>query len=410
MSERCDSADSRPYPFRAFVSYAHEDRMLAEQVVGVLTELGLDVFWDRDIRPGVPFTDAIKGLIAHAHVFVPIITDSAQKRPWVHQETGYASALNIPVLPLALDQTVTGEMIAQLQAIIIKRAADEPGDDGVVRADVADLRARLDEVNFEQLVLPNPWRPRATIEVAEWPETRTHLLVQYVRRVTEIHRRVRQERASEGLERGEGAPPVAGVRETQDAGRSMPRHARLRQRAGLSSFYVPDKDIHDPTWDRQEGAGRRGLYYRHLLRDERRTLEAYAREAGCDLIIDPASYFALGVPEQAVARVEELLAWLKSMPDETVRVVTSQRASERNVVVVGDWFVAESRVRRSGEFGYMQTVFHWHAPTVLAAIHRFDLEFEELAKAAGGCSRSAAIKYIDELLAHPPAGTQTNRA
>ena len=76
----------------------------------------------------------------------------------------------------------------------------------------------------------------------------------------------------------------------------------------------------------------------------------------------------------------------------------SQRASERNVVIVGDWFVAESLVRRAGESGYRQTVFHWHAPTVLAAIQRFDMEFEELAAEAGCCSRDAAVAHIERLL------------
>lgn len=415
MSDPCQCDMTGRYPFRAFVSYAHEDRALAGQVVDALRSRGLDVFWDRDIRPGVPFTDAIKGLIAHAHVFVPIITDSSQKRPWVHQETGYAAALNIPVLPLALQGTVGGEMIAQLQAIIVQCAAKGSDAPDLLLADPEDLQARLLEVNFEQLVLPNPWRPRATIEVAEWPETRTHLLIQYARRVLEMQRRANEQRAGEALDRSPAIGPEADS-SPQTAATKATRHGRLRQRAGLSSFYVPDKDIHDPIWERQEGSGRRSLYYRHLLREERRTLEAYARGATCDLIIDPASYFAATARnhragdeertagnrrlemDQVVARVEELLAWLKSMPEDTVRVVMSQRASERNVVIVGDWFVAESLVRRAGESGYRQTVFHWHAPTVLAAIQRFDMEFEELAAEAGCCSRDAAVAHIERLL------------
>src|SRR5436190_6072401 len=104
------------HPFRVFVSYAHEDRAEAEAVVAVLKGLGLCAVWDRDIRPGLPFTDAIKDDIASCHLFLPIITANARERPWVHQETGYAMGIGIPVLPVAIGDDVPGELIAQLQA------------------------------------------------------------------------------------------------------------------------------------------------------------------------------------------------------------------------------------------------------------------------------------------------------
>ena len=53
--------------YRVFISYAHEDRELAEKLAAMLEkEKGVNPVWDCHITPGMPFTDAIKGMIAPA--------------------------------------------------------------------------------------------------------------------------------------------------------------------------------------------------------------------------------------------------------------------------------------------------------------------------------------------------------
>lgn len=354
------------HPFRVFVSYSHEDRGLAEQVVHVLEKtLELKPIWDKDIRPGTAFSDAIRGLISHAHIFMPIITENSQKRPWVHQETGYAMAINVPVLPIAVN-TLPTEMTAQLQAITVKE-------------DLSDLAERLQEANIEQVVVPPPARPVAIVDVADWPETRTELIAQYANRVVELG-----------------------------------SYGYLRHRGALSSFCLPDKDVNDPVWERREGTKPRSHYYHMLQREERRALELHARACGCSLIIDPSIHFditKLG-PLAVKTRLETLLEFLQSIPDEEkspdsplVRVVISPRARGANMLIVGDWFVAESMVPRPGE-GYRQTVFSWHAPTVLRQARKFDQEFEELYRASGlekNASRKHAISEIQKIIGGLPA-------
>lgn len=346
------------HPFRVFVSYSHEDRGLAEQAVKVLRQIGLEPIWDKDIRPGAPFSDAIRGLISHAHIFMPIITKNSQERPWVHQETGYAMAINIPVLPIAVS-TLPQEMTAQLQAV-------------TVMEDFSDLFERLQEVNIEQVVIPPPARPGSIVEVADWPETRTELIAQYANRVVEL-----------------GA------------------YGYLRHRGALSSFCLPDKDMNDEVWERREGNRLRSHYYHLLQREERRALELHARARGCSLIIDPSIHFditKLG-PLAIKTRLETLLEFLRSMPDDRVQVVISPRARGANILIVGDWFVAESMVPRPGE-GYRQTVFSWHAPTVLRQARKFDQEFEELYRASGleeDASREHAISEIEKIINELPA-------
>lgn len=325
------------HPYRVFICYAHEDKWLAERVEEALRQLGLEPWYDPHITPGTPFTDAIKSMITHAHLFVPLITENSQMRPWVHQETGYAIALNIPVLPIALE-TVPGEMIAQLQALVIPESAT-----------VDTIIKLLAEVNIARLVKPMPAPPRSIVEIAEWMEDRTRMLAEYCDRVMEL----------------------AGPQ-------------RLRQRGGLSSFCLPDADISDPVWDRREGLIRRSQFLRLLQRQERKALEAHVRKKGCALIIDPSIEFVENGLAARRTRLQTLRDALSGLTwaGVSVEVVTSPLAREGNVTILGDWFVAESLVPRPG--GYRQTVFTWHAPTVLEWINKFDEQFGYL------CARAKA--------------------
>ena len=337
------------HPFRVFLSYAHEDFELAGKAAEVLAGLGLSPIWDRNIRPGSPFTDAIKGLIARSHVFMPLITAHAAQRPWVHQETGYAMALNIPILPVAVG-TVPGEMAAQLQAIVVK-------------ADLSNLAACLEAADLKTVVCAPPANPLNMIEVTTWTDERTKLLAGYAQAVTEL-------KAS----------------------------GRVRQRAALSSFSIPDKGLENILWTLREGATPRTSFQRHWQREERRALERHVAQAGCDLIIDPTFSLVRHGEEATKARLWIVYKFLESLPDDKVRVVLSPRAREGNLTIVGDWFSAESMSAHPTE-GHRRTVFTWHAPTVLQTLWGFDEDFaEQCAETGSDASRSAAMSRLEEIL------------
>ena len=345
------------YPYRVFLSYAHEDGDLAAMAAQALTGMGLNPVWDRDIRPGAPFTDAIKGFIAHSHIFMPLITGHSALRPWVHQETGYAMALNIPILPVAL-AAVPGEMAAQLQAMVVKD-------------DLSDFTQRLAAVDLGQVVHAPHTNPSTMLEVTTWSEKRTELLASYGRQVLQL-----------------GAS------------------GRVQQRAALSSFSIPNKSLTHALWALREGANRRSNYQRQLQRAEREVLEQHARAAGCDLIIDPTFSLARHGEESTKARLWILKQFLEDMPDDKVRVVCSRRAREGNLTVVGDWFSAESMSPDPVE-GHRQTVFDWHAPTVLQVLQRFQADFvEECLECNSDASRGKAIADIEGILGGwKPGGT-----
>src|SRR4051812_17302682 len=104
------------YPFRIFISYSHEDKKAVEGIDIVLRREGLTPVWDKEVKPGTSFTDSIKRQISTAHLFMPLLTRGSQDRPWVHQEIGFAIGIDVPVLPIALDQ-LPGEMVAAIQAL-----------------------------------------------------------------------------------------------------------------------------------------------------------------------------------------------------------------------------------------------------------------------------------------------------
>jgi hypothetical protein len=341
----------KSYPFRVFVSYSHEDKKLASKVVAVLRKMGMVPIWDEHITPGAPFSDAIKGLIAHSHVFLPLITETSMNRPWVHQETGYAMALDIPVLPVAVGK-LPDQMIAQLEAVQVT-----PG--------LRDLQSRLNEVDFEEVVFPGPPRPRSSTEVADHPEDRARMLAASANRVMQYG--------------------VCG---------------HLRQRAAYSSLCIPDQDLTDLIWDCREGTRKQGAFHRHYMREERVALERHARAKGCSLVMDPTFPLSQREPNTTRAHLSVLLEFLESMPDRACKVAITSKALQGNITIVGDWFVADSVAARR-RVGYRQTVFHWHAPTVLQRVREFDREFDGYLRQQGcrpTASRRAAISRIAQIL------------
>lgn len=337
------------YPYRVFVSYSREDHEIARRIVSHLETIELRPMWDANLTWG-RFAEQIKDGISFAHAFLPLLTESSTKRPWVHQEIGYAVALNVPVLPLAIGQLPLG-MIQGLHALGLN-------------PDLHDLEKQLSAAEMERVIGPAQKGSFATFDCAELPEDRATMLAGYANRVI-----------------------------------ALGEHGRVRQRGALSSFCLPDKPLTHPIWDEREGDTKRSDYYRKLQRAERRSLEQHARESGCDLIINPHLTLKHSGPRGRKARLQTLAEFLEGMPDEKVRVAVS-RNIRGNLLIVGDWFAAESLSARPG-VGYFQTVCTRHAPTVLDRIERFDEEFEYLLKTSdlgNASSRLGAIEVIGEVL------------
>lgn len=341
--------------FRVFLSYSHEDHALAQGIAKRLEQRDdLILQWDQNLRPGERFTDAIKGMIGCSHVFMPLLTSHSQKRPWVHQETGYAIALDIPVLPLAYKDSLKESILTELQAIVFHK------EDG------GDLPSLLANMDLKRLVRPAGRFPREIFREAYWPEERTELLANYT---------------NMALKNSTSDEPEC-----------------LRQAGALTSFCLPDADLKDSVWRLRDGLQKRSEYLHHLQREERRALEKYARAHGCRLILYPEQTFSRRGRNEAEARavrhtrLKTLMEFLKSMDDEKVEVAIRERSGGGNLTIVGDWFAAESLL--PGPEGYRQTLFKWHAPTVFQQIEEFDRTFKFLPR----CSVEQVVDCLEKII------------
>ena len=89
---------------KVFLSYAYQDRDIAEQVSRLLEESGQDTddmsFIDLriDTKIGDDIRKAIKQQMCSASNVVIIVTPNSAKSQWVNYEAGMASALDKPII------------------------------------------------------------------------------------------------------------------------------------------------------------------------------------------------------------------------------------------------------------------------------------------------------------------------
>ncbi|MEW6386504.1 MAG: toll/interleukin-1 receptor domain-containing protein [Thermodesulfobacteriota bacterium] len=341
--------------YRVFISYSHQDRELAQKVVEALEANDFAVLWDKNLPYGMGFTEQIKNFIAHAHVFMPIISEESSERVWVHQEIGYAMAMNVPVLPVCKSKEQVPEgMLQHLHAIVLSE-------------DPESLKRQMSRENFERLVIRAKQETRPLYECGELLEDRTIMMVDYATRVL-------------GLSIGE-----EGV------------FAHVRQKATLSSFCIPDKPLSHPAWREQFREGEVSDYRCKWLGEERRVLEMHAREKGCSLIINPYLGFERFGVLTHIFRLKSLLEFLESGSVSNV-VITIHKGmlQVHNVTIVGDWFLAEAMADTMGR-GYRQTIFTRHAPSVRSRIELFEKELNHLLEVSGVKREDSRRVVIDEI-------------
>ena len=75
-----------------FISYARDDRALAEGMAELLKAAGHSVWWDRDLGGGEAFSDVIERNLREAKSVVVLWTDASIKSLFVRDEAGRAAA------------------------------------------------------------------------------------------------------------------------------------------------------------------------------------------------------------------------------------------------------------------------------------------------------------------------------
>ena len=338
--------------FRVFVSYSHEDKELVGDVVSVLKDNGLMPMYYEGFAPGSRFLETIKTRIAHAHVFMPVITESSSSRGWVHQEIGYAVALNVPVLPLVRG-VLPGQMLGEYTPLELPDSIEAIG-------------SQLSHEVLGKVAKRYRHSRYALYRCADLTEDRAQMLASY-----------------------------------SDDVQSMGFCGCVRQKGGLSSFHIPDEPLTNAVWLDRNGGHDRGDFHNQCQREERIALERHAREEGCRIIVKPSIPYEKWGPEARRVRLQTLIEFLNSMPDDKAQVAVDETMSvEQSLTMVGNWFAAESVSATIGH-GFRQTIFTRHAPSVESRAELFDKEFQELLKAAGWSaetSRAAAITLLNQVI------------
>lgn len=330
--------------YRVFISYSHDDEDKINDILDVLKQNGLISTYDKNFVAGIPFREQIEALIAHSDVFVAILSENSNEAGWVHEEIGYAMALDIPILPIALDDTIPDKMIRELHALPWQKAANK------------DIAIQ----NYKQSLLMKKTRP--SYECGDNRHQRTDMLVEYAGRIF-----------------------------------MMGYSGKLRQIAGLSTFHLPDEPVYDDiSWtNRYTGMNLPGEEELRALHNERKMLERHVKNEGCNLIINPA--FTFGNDLARETRINELLKFLKDKKDEyDIEIVIDTIPDGRNLTIVGDWFAADA-YRSTLDKGYSQTIFTRHAPTVRNKIIQFDRQFDKLLKQQQEKDRTTVEVVIGKL-------------
>lgn len=109
----------------AFLSYSHEDRVLAGFIKGGLDYYGFDVFLaHEDLEPSVEWQDFILLKLRECIVFLPLLTDWFKRSDWADQETGAAVALEKIIVPMKLTINPYG-FVSKYQAQSFRGAANQ---------------------------------------------------------------------------------------------------------------------------------------------------------------------------------------------------------------------------------------------------------------------------------------------
>ena len=343
--------------FRVFISYSHKDLELVKVVVDVLKDIAIPM-WDENFMFGHGFHEQIKMFIAHSHVFIPIITEESSKRGWVHQEIGYAMAMNAPVLPIAVDMK-PGEMIHGLLAIRLEKDGSRWEE---------QLKKQLTRVSLNQLISKFTNPNQARFLCAKETEDRARMITEYATIVEQLG-----------------------------------YYGFVRQKGALTSLHIPNYLASHPIWKERYGNIHMSSFRCDLQRNERIALEKHARKSGCRLIINPyLDYRAYGTKARIV-RLKCLKEFLESMTNDMVQVAISEGMDVgENLLIVGDWFLAEAVTGVIGK-GYKQTIFTRHAPSMQNMIKLFDQAFEECLKNErwswdSETSREYAIEELDRII------------
>ncbi|MFN0300698.1 MAG: PASTA domain-containing protein [Burkholderiales bacterium] len=103
-----------------FISYASADRARAQAIAHALTNLGLSVWWDRQIQPGQSWDQVIETALADAKCCVVLWSKTSIQSDWVKNEASEANQRKV-LVPAMIDPVKIPLEFRRLQAADLTR-------------------------------------------------------------------------------------------------------------------------------------------------------------------------------------------------------------------------------------------------------------------------------------------------
>ncbi|MDO8249688.1 MAG: TIR domain-containing protein [Rhodoferax sp.] len=154
-------------PPDVFVSYAREDRPLAEQLAHALSASGLQVWWDRDLAAGSEFTAVIEAKLLGAAVVIVLWSADSVRSSFVRDESSRALKQG-KLLPVRIEDIELPLGFGQLHTLDLLDWEGD-ADDETFQKLLREVRQRQQQAPGLLLAPPRPsrrWPRRSTLLTA----------------------------------------------------------------------------------------------------------------------------------------------------------------------------------------------------------------------------------------------------
>jgi hypothetical protein len=114
-----------------FISYQTDDKAVAGKIKKILSDFGMDSFLaHEDIEISVEWQDEILKHIKNSSFFICLLSKNYLNSVYCMQESGMAIILDLAIIPLSLDGTVSPGFISKFQSKKINNS--EPSFDDII--------------------------------------------------------------------------------------------------------------------------------------------------------------------------------------------------------------------------------------------------------------------------------------
>lgn len=148
-----------------FVSYAREDRPLAEQLAHALSASGLQVWWDRDLAAGSEFTAVIEAQLMGAAVVMVLWSADSVRSTFVRDESSRAVKTG-KLLPVRIEDVELPLGFGQLHTLDLLDWDGDASDEAFQNLLFEVRRRRAPDLALERPRLSRKWPRRSTLMTA----------------------------------------------------------------------------------------------------------------------------------------------------------------------------------------------------------------------------------------------------